>query len=80
LPLVDAQPGAPWLHLYTEAARLALADRAQFVGDPQFVSAPEGGWASVLDDAPLQLASAGALYQPQNYIISLLVHPIGDFP
>ena len=64
LPLMDAQPGAPWLHLYTEAARLAFADRAQFVGDPQFVSAPEGGWASLLDDA--YLAQRATLISPNG--------------
>jgi gamma-glutamyltranspeptidase / glutathione hydrolase len=33
-------PGADWLHAYTEAARLAFADRAQYVADPDFVAAP----------------------------------------
>ena len=64
LPLMDAQPGAPWLHLYTEAARLAFADRAQFVADPQFVSAPGGGWASLLDDA--YLAQRATLISPSG--------------
>jgi gamma-glutamyltranspeptidase/glutathione hydrolase len=32
--------GADWLHLYTEAARLAFADRAQYLGDPDFVQPP----------------------------------------
>ncbi len=59
LPVRDAQPGADWLHLYTEAARLAFADRAQYVADPQFVSAPAGNWARLLD-APY-LAQRAAL-------------------
>ena len=42
-------PGADWLHTYTEAARLAFADRAQFVADPDFVVAPAGRWSSLLD-------------------------------
>ncbi len=41
-------PSADWLHLYTEASRLAFADRAQYVADPDFVAAPAGAWASLL--------------------------------
>ena len=41
-------PGADWLHLYTEASRLAFADRAQYVADPDFVAAPAGNWMSLL--------------------------------
>jgi len=62
LPLTSTQPGADWLHLYTESARLAFADRAQYVGDPQFVAAPEGGWSSLLDDR--YLAQRAALINP----------------
>ena len=46
-------PSAEWLHLYTEASRLAFADRAQYLGDPDFVSAPAGSWMSLLDPAYL---------------------------
>ena len=53
LPLQDGLPSADWLHLYTEAARLAFADRAQYVGDPDFVQPPAGSWASLLDPAYL---------------------------
>ncbi len=53
-PLQAGLPGADWLHLYTEAARLAYADRAQYVADPDFVAAPAGGWTSLLDDAYLR--------------------------
>ena len=42
-------PSAPWLHLYTEAARLAFADRAQYVADPDFTPPPAAGWDSLLD-------------------------------
>jgi gamma-glutamyltranspeptidase/glutathione hydrolase len=42
-------PGADWLHLYAEAARLAFADRAVYLADPDFVPAPAGRWTSLLD-------------------------------
>ena len=58
LPLVQGQPGADWLHLYTEAARLAFADRGQYLGDPAFVQAPAGNWSSLL--APGYLRSRAA--------------------
>jgi gamma-glutamyltranspeptidase / glutathione hydrolase len=53
-PLADKLPSADWLHGYTEASRLAYADRAQYVADPDFVPAPAGRWASLLDDAYLK--------------------------
>lgn len=46
-------PSADWLHLYTEASRLAFADRGQYLGDPDFVTAPGGNWMSLLDPAYL---------------------------
>ena len=54
LPLVKGLPTANWLHLYTEASRLAFADRGQFVADPAFVQPPAGSWQSLL--APAYLA------------------------
>ena len=59
LPLENGLPGAQWLHLYTEASRLAFADRAQYVGDPQFVAAPAGNWMSLLE--PTYLAQRAKL-------------------
>ena len=53
LPLQDGLPSADWLHIYTEAARLAFADRAQYLGDPDFVQPPAGSWNSLLDPAYL---------------------------
>ena len=53
LPLAQGLPTADWLHLYTEAARLAFADRAQYVADPDFVQAPAGSWGSLLEPAYL---------------------------
>jgi gamma-glutamyltranspeptidase/glutathione hydrolase len=54
LPLAQGIPNADWLHLYTEASRLAFADRAQFVADPAFVQAPGGTWHSMLAPAYLR--------------------------
>jgi gamma-glutamyltranspeptidase/glutathione hydrolase len=59
LPLQSGVPSADWLHRYTEAARLAFADRAQFVADPAFVEAPAGDWNSLL--APDYLARRSRL-------------------
>ena len=53
LPLQAGLPSADWLHLYTEAARLAFADRAQYLGDPAFVQPPAGNWMSLLEPAYL---------------------------
>lgn len=59
----DGLPGPGWLHLYTEASRLAFADRAQYLGDPDFVPAPDGkiggNWNSML--APAYLAQRANL-------------------
>ncbi len=38
-----------WLHLYLEASRLAFADRAQYVADPDFVAPPAGNWQEMLN-------------------------------
>jgi gamma-glutamyltranspeptidase/glutathione hydrolase len=57
-PLADKRPSADWLHVYTEAARLAYADRALYVADPDFVPPPAGRWTSLLDDAYLRQRAA----------------------
>lgn len=54
LALQDGVPSANWLHLYTEASRLAFADRAYYVADPAFTKPPGGDWQSLL--APRYLA------------------------
>ena len=64
LPLQDGLPSAEWLHLYTEAARLAFADRGQYVADPDFVQAPGGSWTSMLE--PSYLAERARLIGPQS--------------
>lgn len=63
-PLQDGIPSADWLHLYTEAARLAFADRALYVADPDFVKPPAGSWMSLL--APAYLAERAKLIGPQS--------------
>ncbi|GAA6143542.1 gamma-glutamyltransferase [Hydrogenophaga sp. 5NK40-0174] len=47
-----------WLHRYTEAARLAFADRAKYVADPDHVAPPAGAWSSLLDKDYLDQRSA----------------------
>ena len=67
LGLLDTQPQAvaakgmtaDWMHAYAESAKLAFADRAQFIADPGFVSAPGGDWLNLL--APAYLKERGAL-------------------
>lgn len=63
-PLAEGLPAAQWLHLYTEATRLAFADRAQYLADPAFVKPPSGNWSSLL--APDYLATRAALIDPQG--------------
>ncbi len=64
MALENGLPSVPWLHWYTEAARLAFADRAQYVADPDFVTAPGGDWMSLL--SPAYLAQRAALIGPQS--------------
>jgi gamma-glutamyltranspeptidase/glutathione hydrolase len=45
----DAVPSADFLHRYTEAARLAFADRDRYIADPAFVAAPGGDWTTLWD-------------------------------
>ncbi len=57
-------PSADWLHTYMEASRLAFADRAQYLGDPDFVPAPGGDWRSLL--APAYLDARAQLIHAQR--------------
>ena len=59
IALENQLPAPAWLHLYTEASRLAFADRAQYLGDPDFVAAPAGDWSSLV--APAYLAQRAQL-------------------
>ncbi len=65
LPLDDdGLPSAEWLHYYSEAARLAYADRALYLADPDFVEPPAGSWLSLLD--PAYLAQRAQLIGPRS--------------
>ncbi|SEL21281.1 gamma-glutamyltranspeptidase / glutathione hydrolase [Roseateles sp. YR242] len=57
--LTNGLPGAEFLHRYAEASRLAFADRAAYVADPDFVKPPAGDWRSLL--APAYLRQRAAL-------------------
>jgi gamma-glutamyltranspeptidase/glutathione hydrolase len=56
--LVDNLPSDDFVHRYSEAARLAFADRAMFVADPAFVAPPAGAWRSLLADDYLRQRAA----------------------
>ena len=71
--LANGVPGADWLHTYTEAARLAYADRALYVADPDFVPAPAGDWQSLLSDAYLR--QRAALIGPQSMKVAMAGSP-----
>jgi gamma-glutamyltranspeptidase / glutathione hydrolase len=64
IPLENGLPGANWLHLYLEASRMAFADRAQYLGDPDFVQPPAGSWTSLLE--PAYLAGRARLIGPES--------------
>jgi gamma-glutamyltranspeptidase / glutathione hydrolase len=64
IPLENGLPGATWLHLYLEASRMAFADRAQYLGDPDFVQPPAGSWTSLLE--PAYLAGRARLIGPES--------------
>lgn len=49
LPPKNGEPDPQAVHLYAEAARLAYADRAKYIADPDFVPLPSGGLRSLLD-------------------------------
>ncbi len=63
-PLEQGLPSADFLHRYTEAARLAYADRAQYLADPDFTPAPGGDWNTLL--APGYLKQRASLFGPTS--------------
>lgn len=71
----DGLPSADWLHYYTEAARLAFADRAQYVADPDFVPPPAGSWLSLL--APDYLARRARLIGSRSMQVAQPGRPAG---
>ena len=57
MPLQKGLPSPDWLHFYNESAKLAFADRAQFVADPEFIEAPGKNWQNLLKPAYLKQRS-----------------------
>lgn len=97
LPAAQAalQGGVPtdvWLHRYTEAARLAYADRALYLADPDFVPPPAHSWHALLSDdylreraaligeRSMQRASAGKPRDRRHQKTSALYAPQADSP
>ena len=74
--LEQGMPSSDWLHFYTEAARLAFADRGQFVGDPDFVSAPGGDWKTMLH--PTYLKQRSSLIGVQSMKLAQPGNPAGS--
>ncbi len=75
---IDFEDGlmtADWLHNYFEAAKLAFADRAKYIGDWDFVDAPTGDWNSLMD--PAYLAERAALIGEQSMGIAEPGNPRG---
>jgi gamma-glutamyltranspeptidase/glutathione hydrolase len=68
-------PSPDFLHRYTEASRLAFADRAQYVADPDFVTAPGSDWRSLL--APAYLRERSQLIGTQSMKVAAPGQPGG---
>ena len=76
LPLAQGLPSTDWLHRYAEASRLAFADRARYVADPDFVAPPVGSWNSLLD--PAYLAERARLIGPRAMVSAPAGQPPGS--
>ncbi len=63
-PLDRGVPSVEFLHRYTEASRLAYADRAKYLADPDFVPVPGRTWNSML--APSYLKQRAAMIGPRS--------------
>ena len=68
-------PTADFVHRYTEASRLAFADRGQYVADPDFVTAPANNWRSLL--APDYLRQRSSLIGAQSMKVAQPGQPGG---
>jgi gamma-glutamyltranspeptidase/glutathione hydrolase len=53
--LDNGVPSEAWLHQFLEASRLAFADRAMYIGDPDFVEGFGGNWSAMLHPEYLKL-------------------------
>lgn len=73
--LSQGLPSPDFLHRYTEASRLAFADRAQYVADPDFVQAPAGDWRKLL--APAYLRERSQLIGDQSMKVATPGQPGG---
>jgi gamma-glutamyltranspeptidase / glutathione hydrolase len=73
--LAGGLPSPDFLHRYTEASRLAFADRAQYVADPDFVTAPGSDWRSLL--APAYLRERSRLIGEQSMKVAAPGQPGG---
>jgi len=49
IDLNGGQPTSKGIHWFSEAARLAYADRGLYIADTNFVSLPGGNWESMID-------------------------------
>ncbi|WP_372659469.1 gamma-glutamyltransferase family protein [Hydrogenophaga sp.] len=76
VPLENTAPSPDWLHDYTEASRLAFADRALYLGDPDFVAPPAGSWSSLL--APRYLDERARLIGPRRMGEAPAGQPMGE--
>jgi gamma-glutamyltranspeptidase / glutathione hydrolase len=72
----EGLPSSDWLHRYAEASRLAFADRAQYVADPDFVTAPGGDWRNLL--APDYLRARSQLIGTQAMKVAPAGRPTGS--
>jgi gamma-glutamyltranspeptidase/glutathione hydrolase len=76
MPLIQGLPSSDWLHFYNESAKLAFADRAQFIADPDFVAAPGGRWENLLN--PNYLIQRSRLIGNQSMKIAQAGQPVSQ--
>ncbi len=69
------EPDAQAVHLFSEAGRLAFADRARYVADPDFAPLPGLGAATLLD--PHYLQQRAALIGPRSMGRAAAGTPLG---